>query len=863
MAQTLSQMRCYFDGNVNAAEYFNLGNASDIDAPFNVNVSVLSNGMHRLYLEVMDNNGRWSLYDSDLIQVGGGLQMAQLNSVEYFFDTDPGMGEGIQIAVAGTDLDDDYALSVDGLSNGIHRLYVRVRDGANQWSLYSSALIQVNGSSYEELLAMEYFFDNDPGFGQATVVPISSLNYDDDITLSLAGVPQGHRKLYIRVMDATGQWSLYASHTVQITGGPEFLNLVQGEYFFDTDPGMGEALPILIPSGPSVDAEFDLAVPADLPQTAHVLYVRVKDNAGQWSLYATQNIQVCSIQQPTITQTGGGCVGSIATLSVESGYNSYVWNNDAISQNILVPQPGTYSVTVTDADCSATVSIDVTFDSPPTPEIIQSGIACTGNAVTLDAGSGYASYNWSTSQQSQTIQVSQSGLYSVTVSNGSCTGTDFINVTFGELQSPTIEILGDPCVDDVLTLDAGSGYSLYAWSQGSSSQTIDVSETGSYAVTVADGVCSASNQIFVEFGNIIPPVISQAGGTCEGDNVTLNAGSGYDYYIWSTFEDSQSITVTQSGTYSVEVGFGDCAASDIITIDLIEIAPPIITQSGDACVDAFITLDAGAGYDEYAWSNNTFAQTTQINESGAYEVVVSNGTCSSQGFITVEFGQPAEPQITISGGFCYGEDFTLDAGAGYSSYLWSNGMQSQIIVVSEEGEYSVEVANGSCSSSASISADWAVQFPVPLIVQSVNTLTSDIDPLLYTIQWYFNGNPIPDATSSSYQATESGVYTVSAHDGICTIYSDELDFIYNSVETYAFNKIWIYPNPGSDVIQIKTNLGNSAEWTLINHLGQVVQTGKSAGSVFQLNVSALASGSYTLHVSTEHGVLNERVMVTR
>lgn len=96
----------------------------------------------------------------------------------------------------------------------------------------------------------------------------------------------------------------------------------------------------------------------------------------------------------------------------------------------------------------------------------------------------------------------ENGIYTLNVSNslsGCMDNDDQLNVTVNPI--PVVD-LGD----DIVTvnaseiLDAGAGFSDYDWSTGESSQTISVSTTGEYIVTVTDGNgCSNSDSIHVAF----------------------------------------------------------------------------------------------------------------------------------------------------------------------------------------------------------------------------------------------------------------------------------------------------------------------------------------------------------------------------
>jgi len=104
-------------------------------------INSLSTGVHRLYLRTADANGHWSLtYESDLAILSTSLIIpsnptpGNITLLEYFFDTDPGFGNGTPVVITGTTNLVNYTFPVDvsGLSDSSHYLFVRVLDGWSQ-----------------------------------------------------------------------------------------------------------------------------------------------------------------------------------------------------------------------------------------------------------------------------------------------------------------------------------------------------------------------------------------------------------------------------------------------------------------------------------------------------------------------------------------------------------------------------------------------------------------------------------------------------------------------------------------------------------------------------------------------------------
>jgi len=152
--------------------------------------------------------------------------------------------------------------------------------------------------------------------------------------------------------------------------------------------------------------------------------------------YCTMNVSITPSGPTTF------CNGGSVTLTATSG-SSYLWNNGATTQNITVTTQGTYSVTVTDAGgCIGNQSQQVSVTSPSV-QITGDNVVCSGQPIVLTASSSGSgnSYLWSTGSTSQSINVTQSGEYTVTVTTNGCTAASSPKViTQSQTVTPSVTI---------------------------------------------------------------------------------------------------------------------------------------------------------------------------------------------------------------------------------------------------------------------------------------------------------------------------------------------------------------------------------------------------------------------------------------
>ncbi len=212
-----------------------------------------------------------------------------INKMEYFIDADPGFGLATDIPVtSGHTVSENFSINTTGLTTGIHLIGVRSRTETGIWSLTSaSVFFTVENIIAEDVQAMEYFVDTDPGFGLATPLSIApGTDVSKNFSINTTSLTTGLHSVAVRVKNAENDWSLTAFQVffAHETYGQD---IVQMEYFVDADPGFGMGTPVEITSGKNVLSVFPINMTGITPGL-HLLSVRVKNAFNQWSLTSNQ-----------------------------------------------------------------------------------------------------------------------------------------------------------------------------------------------------------------------------------------------------------------------------------------------------------------------------------------------------------------------------------------------------------------------------------------------------------------------------------------------------------------------------------------------------------------------------------------------
>ena len=376
----------------------------------------------------------------------------------------------------------------------------------------------------------------------------------------------------------------------------------------------------------------------------------------------------------------------------------------------IVNTAGEYSVQVSDGSgCSSKSSFTVKAAATVKPVITanKSAAICQGDSITLTSDQATGN-TWSPGgATTQSITVKAAGSYTVSYDDGggcSILVSDPFVVSINPLPTASISGSTELCRGNANTLDAGPGFSAYAWNTSDTTQTIQVRSEGAYLVKVTDANgCSDTASMITNYVTLAPPTITGDLIFCSGSSTILDAGAGYASYFWSTGETSRTITVDTEGDFSVAVtNTNGCSSSNTVTTTYAVLAPPVITGNLIFCPGDSSLLDAGAGYASYLWSNGKTTRTILVKTIGDFEVRVTNSQgCSSVSQVTTDLYPAPIPQITGNSGFCKGSSTLITATAGFVQYLWSTGAQTQSISASVANNYKVTVTDAlGCKGSA-------------------------------------------------------------------------------------------------------------------------------------------------------------------
>ncbi|MCA1746811.1 MAG: hypothetical protein LC655_03880, partial [Bacteroidales bacterium] len=297
------------------------------------------------------------------------------------------------------------------------------------------------------------------------------------------------------------------------------------------------------------------------PASTTTYTVEVTDTFG---LSKTEDIEIVVVPAPTaptITVEGSTtiCAGDSVKLSAPKGYSSYLWSTTETTDSIYAKTAGDYNVIVKDSfECSSPVSADVTVTVnplPAQPEINVDGdqVFCLGDSVKLSVPSGLDSYLWSTGQTTNAIYAKATGDYNVSVTNSyGCESpvSEDVSITVHSLpDAPVLMPFGATtfCDGDSVELVAGSGYSSYLWSDGTTgaSPSLIAKTGGEYYVSGIDGNgCSSENSDTVTVTVNPLPAADLAvddAVVCEGETAIITVSgseSGVNYQLRKDSDDS-------------------------------------------------------------------------------------------------------------------------------------------------------------------------------------------------------------------------------------------------------------------------------------------------------------------------------------
>ena len=342
--------------------------------------------------------------------------------------------------------------------------------------------------------------------------------------------------------------------------------------------------------------------------------------ANNPNCFAQTNIQFTVVTKPatpTLTTPQTLCIQQNATLNdiINNGQN-LKWYDSAIAGNLLINTTGlvngtTYYVSQSNTNCeSLRTPVLINIQDTPTPTGTANQTFCSTQNPTLgDIIVNNTNLNWYNSNSStniilNTTQLVNGATYYATQVINNCESVNRLAVTVSLINTLNANDYSETICDDLndgfelinllnynlnlISNTSNCAFEYYSSLLGATNQTITdlISTTLNYNLTPGNHtffvrITSTNGCHQIVKLNILlvsKPIISINDITpiCENKNITINAGSGFDSYSWSTGSNSQSITITNAGNYSVTVtkiyGTTICSTTKKFTVVLSNVA---------------------------------------------------------------------------------------------------------------------------------------------------------------------------------------------------------------------------------------------------------------------------------------------------
>ncbi len=372
------------------------------------------------------------------------------------------------------------------------------------------------------------------------------------------------------------------------------------------------------------------------------------------------NITINNTPKVSLGNDTGLCIGTGYTLNPKGSKptDNFLWSTSATTPTITITQPGTYWVKVYSSCAASWDTITITDQSNGLVTVFpKDTLFCSqfSHQLIVNCNKTHQTL-WSNGSTRDTITVTAPGNYSVRVTNACGNQRDTIAVEQFKKGVPLRDTI--ICFPSTYTLTKQSINRLL-WQSGDTTKGILIAQPGTYIVTESYKHCNNKDTA------VITPKTKATKLVLGND--TLFCGPVLNHKIiarcpdshttkWSTGATSDTLSITQPGTYIATVTNVCTAFKDTIVIEQYNYVPDLgkdmfVCFSSDVLLD----LPANSQY-TYQWNNGDNDNATSISQKGQYIVTVSYKNCSSKDTINIFSNDSAVNQIFIPNAFTPNDD---------------------------------------------------------------------------------------------------------------------------------------------------------------------------------------------------------------
>lgn len=773
-------------------------------------------------------------------------------------------------------------------------------------------LLCINMHAQNKINRYEYWFDNNYAARTTTnITPV--VNYTLNTGVPTTTLTTGLHVIHLRFRDDSSRWSSTVSQFFFKVPQPTTttVNMVGYEYWYDNNYAGRVYTATAVQQNVNVTAALSAA---SLSDGLHVIHIRFKDSAGQWSsavsqfFYKTQNAitttrQIVSYQYWYDNNFSGAVTSAVGpsqnyTLTSALPASSLSDGLHVLHMRFL-DNTGMWSSTVSQffhkSGASSTTTVNITdyqywfdndFNSAITASVTpQQNITVISSLAASSLSDGlhvfHLRFRDNTGKWSSVVSSFFHKTGTSTVANNMVTAYRY---WFDQADSNMVY----SAVSPVTNLTLNTSISMITVPKGVHTVHFQFKDTlGMWSSVVTDTVTKLA----------VPIAMFTANDTifCDSGTVAfMDHSIDGDTYYWYFGDGDTSNTVNpthlyaQPGLYSVSLTVQDTLTGrDSMTtyVQYIQVyatpsAALSVSPDDTICAGQTVTMTA-ANNASYSWNTGATTQSITTGTTGDFWTTVSNTSYAGCFLVsdTVHIEVMPLPVVNLGSdtSFCEGNSFVLDAQNAGATFLWNTGATTSSINTNAGGSFWVSVTSVYGCQNADTVVLTIDSLPAAGFTSNIIGTTASFNDQSTnntTWSWDFGDGNFSTLQNPTHNYGAPGTYTVTL------IVSNSCDsdtatdiIIISGVDEVTANSgsLIAFPNPATDHVTINC----IPEWSGVTILSVYDVSGRAVAPALQttftskalntvvLNTSELSNGVYTIRITSGSAELSTRIVIAR